>query len=67
MKNPEGARVWQLMEESGVKRRFIARKMGVSYGYLNQLEYAHAPLTNAIKAKFADYFGTTVQELFPEG
>jgi transcriptional regulator with XRE-family HTH domain len=67
MKNPEGQRVWELIEESGVKRRFVARKLGLSYGYLNQLTYGHARLTPGVKAKFAAYFELPVAELFPEG
>lgn len=65
MKNPEGQKVWQMIAESGVKRRFVAQRVGISYGYLNQLSYSERTIPAAVKAKFAAYFGTTVEELFP--
>lgn len=65
-KAPEGEVVWRLIEESGVKRRFVAKRMGISYGYLNQVEYGHAPITSSLKERFAAYFGRPVEELFPQ-
>ncbi|MBA3875627.1 MAG: hypothetical protein C0498_01600 [Anaerolinea sp.] len=61
----EGERAWQLVRESGVKRRYVARALGISYGYLNQVTYGHAPLTPALRDRLAEYLGVPVAELFP--
>lgn len=63
----EGQRAWDLIRASGVKRRFVASFIGVSYGYMNQITYGHAALTAGVKKKLADYLGVPVDELFPNG
>lgn len=60
----EGERAWQRIRELGIKRRYVARALGMSYGYLNQLTYGHAPLTPRIKELLAAYLGASVGELF---
>ena len=61
----EGERAWDLIRQSGVKRRFVAARLGISYGYLNQVAYGYAPLTDVLRARLSDYLGVPVSELFP--
>lgn len=59
-------RAARAIAESGVKRRFVARRLGISYGYFNQVSYGHAPLTATLRARIAEYLGTSEAELFAE-
>jgi hypothetical protein len=34
--------VWTLLKETGMKRRYIAKHLGVTIGYLNQVQYGQA-------------------------
>jgi transcriptional regulator with XRE-family HTH domain len=58
------AKVWQLIKESGVKRRWVAMHLGVSYGYLNQVQYGHAPMTAEMRRRLSEYLGLSEAELF---
>lgn len=58
-------RAWDALRETGLKRRFIARKLGMSFGYLNQIQYGHARLTPSVKRRLADFLGQSEDELFP--
>jgi len=57
-------KVWQLIRESGVKRRWVAMHLGVSYGYLNQVQYGHAPMTAEMRRRLSEYLGLSEAELF---
>lgn len=58
------AKVWKLIKESGVKRRWVAMHLGVSYGYLNQVQYGHAPMTAEMRRRLSEYLGLSETELF---
>ena len=58
------AKVWKLIKESGVKRRWVAMHLGVSYGYLNQVQYGHAPMTAEMRRRLSEYLGLSEAELF---
>ena len=60
----ENAKVWRLIKESGVKRRWVAMHLGVSYGYPNQVQYGHAPMTAEMRKRLAEYLGLSESELF---
>jgi plasmid maintenance system antidote protein VapI len=60
------ARVWEIIAEAGVKRRWVARHLGISYGYLNQIQYGHAPMTKPMRVKLAEYLGLPEEELFSD-
>lgn len=60
----QNAKVWQLIKDSGVKRRWVAMHLGVSYGYLNQVQYGHAPMTPEMRRRLAEYLGLSESELF---
>ena len=57
-------RVWKIIRDSGVKRRFVAKHLGVSYGYLNQVQYGHAPMTAEMQRRLSEYLGLSEAELF---
>jgi hypothetical protein len=48
-------------------RRWVAAQLGISYGYMNQISYAHAAISPAFKAKVADFLGMPVEDVFPHG
>ena len=60
----KNAKVWQLIKESGVKRRWVAMHLGVSYEYLNQVQYGHAPMTAEMRRRLSEYLGLSEAELF---
>lgn len=60
------ARVWEVIAEAGVKRRWVARHLGISYGYLNQIQYGHAPMTKPMRVKLAEYLGIEEEKLFAD-
>jgi hypothetical protein len=60
------AKVWEIIRESGVKRRWVAKHLGVSYGYLNQVQYGHAPMSKAMRERLSEYLGIPEEELFSD-
>jgi len=62
----ETAKVWEIIRESGIKRRWIAKHLGVSYGYLNQVQYGHAPMSKAMRQRLSEYLGIPESELFSD-
>ena len=62
----ETAKVWEIIRESGVKRRWVAKHLGVSYGYLNQVQYGHAPMSQAMRERLSEYLGIPEEELFSD-
>lgn len=60
------ARVWKLLEETGIKRRYIAKHLGVSYGYLNQVQYGQAPISGPMRKKISDFLGIEERKLFED-
>jgi len=62
----ETAKVWEIIRESGIKRRWIAKHLGVSYGYLNQVQYGHAPMSGAMRQRLSEYLGIPENELFSD-
>jgi transcriptional regulator with XRE-family HTH domain len=58
------AKVWEIIRESGIKRRWVAKHLGVSYGYLNQVQYGHAPMSKAMQQRLSEYLGVPEHELF---
>lgn len=62
----ETAKVWEIIRESGIKRRWIAKHLGVSYGYLNQVQYGHAPMSKAMRQRLSEYLGIPENELFSD-
>jgi transcriptional regulator with XRE-family HTH domain len=62
----ETAKVWEIIRESGIKRRWIAKHLGVSYGYLNQVQYGHAPMSGAMRQRLSEYLGIPESELFSD-
>jgi hypothetical protein len=51
------ARVWKLLEETGIKRRYIAKHLGVSYGYLNQVQYGQRLSVARCARRFLNFLG----------
>jgi transcriptional regulator with XRE-family HTH domain len=62
----ETAKVWEIIRESGIKRRWVAKHLGVSYGYLNQVQYGHAPMSGAMRQRLSEYLGIPESELFSD-
>ena len=60
------AKVWEIIRESGIKRRWVAKHLGVSYGYLNQVQYGHAPMSGAMRQRRSEYLGIPESELFSD-
>lgn len=60
------AKVWEIIRESGVKRRWVAKHLGVSYGYLNQVQYGHAPMSKAMRERLSEYLGIPEDDLFSD-
>jgi plasmid maintenance system antidote protein VapI len=60
------SRVWEIIAEAGVKRRWVAKHLGISYGYLNQIQYGHAPMTKPMRIKLAEYLGLPEEKLFED-
>jgi hypothetical protein len=60
------AQVWRLLEETGIKRRFLARHLGVSYGYLNQVQYGQAPISGPMRKRIAEFLGVEEKRLFED-
>lgn len=60
----QNAKVWQFIKNAGVKRRWVAMHLGVSYGYLNQVQYGHAPMTAEMRRRLSEYLGFSEAELF---
>jgi len=59
-------KVWEIIAASGVKRRWVAKHLGISYGYLNQVQYGQSPMTDALRKKLSTYLGRPESELFVE-
>ena len=62
----ETQKVWDIIAASGVKRRWVAKHLGISYGYLNQVQYGQSPMTDALRKKLSTYLGRPESELFVE-
>lgn len=60
------AKVWEIIRESGVKRRWVAKHLGVSYGYLNQVQYGHSPMSKAMRERLSEYLGIPEDDLFSD-
>jgi transcriptional regulator with XRE-family HTH domain len=58
--------VWRLLEETGIKRRFLARHLGVSYGYLNQVQYGQAPISRPMRQRISEFLGVDEAKLFED-
>lgn len=59
-------KVWDIIAASGVKRRWVAKHLGISYGYLNQVQYGQSPMTESLRKKLSTYLGLPESELFVE-
>jgi transcriptional regulator with XRE-family HTH domain len=59
-------KVWAIIAASGVKRRWVAKHLGISYGYLNQVQYGQSPMTDSLRKKLSTYLGRPESELFVE-
>ena len=59
-------KVWSIIASSGVKRRWVAKHLGISYGYLNQVQYGQSPMTDSLRKKLSTYLGRPESELFVE-
>jgi len=57
-------KVWGIIAASGVKRRWVAKHLGISYGYLNQVQYGQSPMTDSLRKKLSTYLGRPESELF---
>jgi transcriptional regulator with XRE-family HTH domain len=62
----ETQKVWDIIAASGVKRRWVAKHLGISYGYLNQVQYGQSPMTDSLRKKLSTYLGRPESELFVE-
>lgn len=51
---------------SGRTRTSVARDLGIAYSALCKYESGERVPEDAVKVKLADYYGTTVQEIFFE-
>jgi transcriptional regulator with XRE-family HTH domain len=60
------AKVWEIIREAGIKRRWVAKHLGVSYGYLNQVQYGHAPMSKAMRERLSEYLGIPESDLFSD-
>ncbi len=56
-----GMRLRRLREERNLTQAALARLLGLSPSYLNQLEQNHRPLTMAVSLRLADVFGIEAQ------
>lgn len=59
-------KVWTIIAASGVKRRWVAKHLGISYGYLNQVQYGQSRMTDSLRKKLSTYLGLPESELFLE-
>jgi transcriptional regulator with XRE-family HTH domain len=60
------AHVWNVLRASGMKRKFIAKHLGVSYNYLNQVQYGQMPLSKPLRKKLSAFLGIPQTRLFAD-
>lgn len=66
-KQREGsASVWAILKASGMKRRYIAKHLGVSYNYLNQVQYGQMPISKPLRKKLSEFLGIPQSKLFAD-
>jgi transcriptional regulator with XRE-family HTH domain len=58
--------VWTLLRETGIKRRYLAQHLGVTIGYLNQVQYGQAPISKNLRRKIADFLNVDEHLLFSD-
>ena len=58
--------VWTLLKETGMKRRYIAKHLGVTIGYLNQVQYGQAPISKNLRTKIAEFLSVEERLLFSD-
>jgi transcriptional regulator with XRE-family HTH domain len=59
-------KVWVMLKKTGLKRAKIAEMLGVSLGYLNQVQYGHSPMSKPLRRKLSRLFNMTEQDLFED-
>jgi transcriptional regulator with XRE-family HTH domain len=57
-----GVRIRRLREERGLTQRALAKMMGISPSYVNQLESNRRPVTVSVLLKLADALGVDLTE-----
>jgi transcriptional regulator with XRE-family HTH domain len=60
------ASVWEVLRATGMKRKFIAKHLGVSYNYLNQVQYGQMPLSKPLRKKLSAFLGIPQSRLFAD-
>lgn len=60
------AMVWTLLRETGMKRRYIAKHLGVTIGYMNQVQYGQAPISKNLRTKIAEFLSVNEHLLFSD-
>ncbi len=59
-----GERLKSMREERGMTKRFVAKKTKINYRTLCSYEYGERAPSDQNKVILADFFGTTVGDLF---
>ena len=60
------AHVWNILRASGMKRRFIAKHLGISLNYLNQVQYGQMPISKPLRKKLSEFLGIPQSKLFAD-
>lgn len=60
------AHVWNVLRATGMKRRYIAKHLGVSYNYLNQVQYGQMPISKPLRKKLSSFLGIPQSSLFAD-
>jgi len=60
------AHVWNVLRASGMKRKYIAKHLGVSYNYLNQVQYGQMPISKPLRKKLSEFLGIPQTRLFAD-
>ena len=60
------AHVWDILRASGMKRRFIAKHLGISLNYLNQVQYGQMPISKPLRKKLSEFLGMPQNRLFAD-
>lgn len=60
-------RAKQLIDERGLKRSWVAAKIGIAHGSLNQYLIGGRPPGRETIARLASFLGVSLDELYVEG
>jgi len=66
MQRTTTAHIWQMLDDTGVKRELLAQYLGCNPSYLADLRKAHVPMSAPMQKKLGSLLGIDEQELFGE-